>query len=143
MYIFKITKEYWKKIIELRMEKKIILEETQDTPKIILDKENGLFEISGRSLPENAIKFFAPILNWMEDYLKSPNQVTIFEFKLDYFNSASIKSIYEIIKVLEKISKNNFQVNIIWYYVNDDELIKNRGLEIKEMLDVPFDLKLY
>ncbi len=125
------------------MEKKIILEETQDTPKIILDKENGLFEISGRSLPENAIKFFAPILNWMEDYLKSPNQVTIFEFKLDYFNSASIKSIYEIIKVLEKISKNNFQVNIIWYYVNDDELIKNRGLEIKEMLDVPFDLKLY
>ncbi len=125
------------------MEKIIILEETQDTPKIILDKENGLFEISGRSLPENAIKFFAPILNWMEDYLKSPNQVTIFEFKLDYFNSASIKSIYEIIKVLEKISKNNFQVNIIWYYVNDDELIKNRGLEIKEMLDVPFDLKLY
>jgi len=125
------------------MEKKIILEETQDTPKIILDKENGLFEISGRSLPENAIKFFAPILNWMEDYLKSPNQLTIFEFKLDYFNSASIKSIYEIIKVLEKISKNNFQVNIIWYYVNDDELIKNRGLEIKEMLDVPFDLKLY
>ena len=100
-------------------------------------------KISGSSLPENAIKFFAPILNWMEDYLKSPNQVTIFEFKLDYFNSASIKSIYEIIKVLEKISKNNFQVNIIWYYVNDDELIKNRGLEIKEMLDVPFDLKLY
>jgi len=143
VYIFKITKEYLKKIIELRMEKKIILEETQDTPKIILDKENGLFEISGRSLPENAIKFFAPILNWMEDYLKSPNQLTIFEFKLDYFNSASIKSIYEIIKVLEKISKNNFQVNIIWYYVNDDELIKNRGLEIKEMLDVPFDLKLY
>jgi len=125
------------------MEKKIILEETQDTPKIILDKENGLFEISGRSLPENAIKFFAPILNWMEDYLKSPNQLTIFEFKLDYFNSASIKSIYEIIKILEKISKNNFQVNIIWYYVNDDELMKNRGLEIKEMLDVPFDLKLY
>ena len=30
------------------------LEGAEDTPKIILDKKNGIFEISGRSLPEDS-----------------------------------------------------------------------------------------
>ncbi len=125
------------------MENNLFLEETQDTPKIILDQTNGIFEISGRSLPENAVNFYAPVLQWMEQYLNTPNHSTNFEFKLDYLNSASTKKIFEIISVLEKLRKKNYIVTISWFHCKDDELIKNRGLEIKEMVEIPFEIKIY
>lgn len=125
------------------MKKSLIIEETHDTPKIILDKSKGVFEISGRSLPENAVKLYSPVLKWMEEYIMAPNQTTHFEFKLDYFNSASTKKIFEIITILEKLSSNNFPVTVIWYHTKEDELIRNRGLEIKEMVELPFEVKIY
>ncbi|MDP1746322.1 MAG: DUF1987 domain-containing protein [Bacteroidota bacterium] len=125
------------------MKKSLIIEETHDTPKIILDKSKGVFEISGRSLPENAVKLYSPVLKWMEEYIMAPNQTTHFEFKLDYFNSASTKKIFEIITILEKLSSNNLPVTVIWYHTKDDELIRNRGLEIKEMVELPFEVKIY
>lgn len=125
------------------MKKSLIIEETHDTPKIILDKSKGVFEISGRSLPENAVKLYSPVLKWMEEYIMAPNQTTHFEFKLDYFNSASTKKIFEIITILEKLSSNNLPVTVIWYHTKEDELIRNRGLEIKEMVELPFEVKIY
>lgn len=125
------------------MKKSLIIEETHDTPKIILDKSKGVFEISGRSLPENAVKFYSPVLKWMEEYIVAPNQATHFEFKLDYFNSASTKKIFEVITILEKLSSNSLPVTVIWYHTKDDELIRNRGLEIKEMVELPFEVKIY
>lgn len=125
------------------MENKFLIEETQDTPKIVLDSANGIFEISGRSLPENAVKFYEPVLEWLEAYINSPNQDTKFEFKLDYFNSASAKKVFEIVTVLEKLSQKNYKVSINWYYSKDDELIKNRGMEIKEMAEIPFEVITY
>jgi hypothetical protein len=125
------------------MENCLIIEETQDTPKVVFDRLNGVFEISGRSLPENAIKFYTPILRWLEEYISAPNPNTCFEFKLDYFNSASTKKIFEIVTILETLAVNNAAVIINWYYSKDDELIKSKGEEIKEMIDVPFDVKTY
>lgn len=123
--------------------KNLIIEETQDTPKIILDKVNGIFEVSGRSLPENAVSFFAPILKWLEEYATAPNQTTNFEFKLDYFNSASAKKIVEIISALEKLAEKKYPTVITWYYSLDDELIKNRGMEMSEMSEIPFEVRSY
>jgi len=125
------------------MKNRLLIEETQDTPRIFLDKVNGVFEISGRSLPENAFKFYTPVLQWMEEYIKTPNQTTRFEFKLDYFNSASTKKIFEIIIILEKLAKKNQPVIVIWYHSKDDDLIKNRGQEFKEMIEVSFEVRTY
>ena len=69
----------------------INLEGTEDTPKIILDKTNKIFEISGRSLPEDSAEFYQPVLEWLAEYAKDPLPETTFDFKLEYFNTASSK----------------------------------------------------
>ena len=61
---------------------------TDDTPNVTLDAENDIFEISGRSLPEDVTAFYDPILNWLDEYAASPNEKTVFTFKLVYFNTA-------------------------------------------------------
>ena len=121
----------------------LIIEGTEDTPKIILNQENGEFEISGRSLPEDCTEFYKPVLSWLEDYVKSPNEQTEFIIKLDYFNTASSKIILDILTILEDLQETNTSFKVIWYYDEDDEDMEEAGEEYGELVDVPIELKGY
>ncbi|MBQ5513354.1 MAG: SiaC family regulatory phosphoprotein, partial [Bacteroidales bacterium] len=44
----------------------------EDIPTVILDRENNIFELSGRSIPEESAKFYRPILNWLDEYARNP-----------------------------------------------------------------------
>jgi hypothetical protein len=117
----------------------INLEGTEDTPRIILDKDNGIFEISGRSLPEDSAEFYHPILEWLEKYQKNANAKTNFMFKLEYFNTASSKLILDILSKLESINGTV----VTWYYHEDDEDMEEAGEEFSELVDIPFEFKTY
>jgi len=112
--------------------------ETEDTPKVILDAENGLFQISGKSMPEDAKVFFAPIKEWISNYIKNPNPTTDFRCRIDYFNSSSAKKILEIFTLLEELE--NKQVNIKWYYEKGDRLMEVKGREYESLLEIPIQL---
>jgi len=115
------------------------IESTDDTPKIHLDKGTGIFEISGRSLPEDAVGFYEPVIEWINAYGKEPNPSTGFAFKLDYFNTASSKLILDILKLLAKIEG----MQILWYAQEDDEEVTGAGEEFSEQVEVPFIFKTY
>jgi hypothetical protein len=112
---------------------------TEDTPKVVLDKGNSVFEISGRSLPEDAAEFYEPIIAWIEQYQKQANPTTNFMFKLEYFNTASSKLILDVLSALEAIDG----IKVIWYYHEDDEDMEEAGQEFSELVDVPFEFKTY
>ena len=59
------------------------IEQSEYTPYAILDKINNILELGGRSLPENAIDFFDPIIGWLLQYSKVPNPKTSFNFKME------------------------------------------------------------
>lgn len=115
------------------------INETDETPNIVFDKESGTFEVSGRSLPEDSAEFFDPILEWVAAYAKDPNPKTEFVFKLDYSNTASSKFVHEILLILEKI-KN---VKVIWYFHEDDEDMEDAGKEFSEQVAIPFEFKKF
>jgi len=125
------------------MPSKLIIEETELTPRIHLDNEAGVFEISGRSLPEDSLSFYFPVQEWMDDYRNNPNNETEFKMKLDYFNSASAKQLLKIIKKLIQIVESGKDCRVTWYYTKDDDIMKDRGLEIKSISDITFELKEY
>ena len=115
------------------------LEGTEDTPKIILDKKNGIFEISGRSLPEDSAEFYRPVLEWIEQYGEASNSSTDFVFKLEYFNTASSKLILDVLSALEDIKG----MKILWYFHEDDEDMEEAGQEFSELVEIPFEFKTY
>lgn len=117
----------------------ISLEGTEDTPKILLDKGNAIFEISGRSLPEDAAEFYQPIIDWINRYSEEPLDETIFVFKLEYFNTASSKLILDTLSALEDIPG----VKIHWYFYEDDEDMEEAGEEFSELIDLEFEFKPY
>lgn len=125
------------------MGKSIILQETEDTPQVELDPENNKFSISGRSLPEDTSEFYKPIINWMKAYVKQPNPYTEFQLKMEYFNSSSIKQIVTLLVILSEIIKTGKEVKITWHYKEGDDLMEIKGRELKSMIAVPFEAKVY
>lgn len=117
----------------------INLEGTEDTPKILLDKGNGIFEISGRSLPEDSSEFYQPVLEWIAAYSQDPLSETLFTFKLEYFNTASSKLILDVLTALEEIKG----VKIHWYFYEDDEDMEEAGEEFSELVEIDFEFKPY
>lgn len=113
---------------------------TNDTPKVILDPESDVFEISGRSLPEDVVSFYKPIVEWLNEYKLAPLDYTEFVFRYIYFNTATSKLIQEILFKLEEIFEEGNNVQIIWFYEEDDEDMQDIGEEFMELCTVPFEL---
>ena len=116
---------------------------TDETPKVVLNAENGTFEFSGKSLPEDVTIFYNPILAWLEEYSESPNDKTNVIFKMDYFNTASSKLILDILMKFEEINEDHEGVTIEWFYREDDEDMEEAGDEFSDIVDIPFELKEY
>lgn len=120
----------------------IYIEHTEHTPTIVLDAQNAVFSISGRSFSANPFEFYRPIIEWMERYSQAPNPTTVFEFKLEYFNSSSQRAISKIIQILKTISESN-KIKILWYYSEDDDDEKEVGEHLSVRLNIPFDFIQY
>ncbi|MBR4440644.1 MAG: DUF1987 domain-containing protein [Bacteroidales bacterium] len=112
---------------------------TADTPSVILDADKGIFEISQMSLPEDAVDFYTPILAWLRDYAKDPNPETVFNMKLEYFNTASSKQLIQILLILQDM-KDKSSVLVKWYYKEIDEDMLSLGEEYKQIMKIPFEL---
>lgn len=113
---------------------------TAKTPSIRFDKDKGLFEISGRSIPENSIDFYKPALDWLDEYLTSPNPETILDIKLEYFNTSSSKCLVDIFRRFEILHKNGSRTRIRWYYEEEDEDMLESGEDFKGIIKIPLEL---
>lgn len=115
------------------------LEGTEDTPRILLDKQSGTMEISGRSLPEDSTDFYRPVLDWIEAYASDPHPTTTFIFKLEYFNTASSKLILDVLYALEDVKG----LKVKWYFHDEDEDMEEAGQEFSELVEIPFEFVAY
>lgn len=115
------------------------LEATPKTPRLYFSRETGEFEISGRSIPENSIEFYKPVINWLDNYIKNPNNHTLLVIKLEYFNTSSSKCLVEILRRLESLKSQSI-VKVKWCYEEEDEDMQESGEDFKEIIKVPIEM---
>ena len=119
------------------------LQGSDDTPTVILDADNNTFQISGRSLPEDVAAFYEPILEWIDEYAENPLDKTIFDFRLEYFNTASSKLLLDVLLKLEDLYNAGHDVLVKWHYPDDDEDMEEAGEEYADIVEVPFEQVSY
>jgi hypothetical protein len=126
------------------MLKPINLERKPDTPAVNLDP-NGTLSITGRSLPENAEYFYMPLIDWVERYSETAQPaLTLLTIELEYFNSSSVKQILMILLKLEELHRQEGkEVQVVWSYNQDDELMEMKGREMESLVDLPFSMQAY
>jgi hypothetical protein len=113
---------------------------TAKTPTVRFDAKGGVIEIKGRSIPENSIEFYKPLVEWLEEYSKAPLDLTQVNVQLEYFNTSSSKCILDVFKKLEAIHKGQNEVIINWYYEEDDEDMLEAGEDYESIIRVPFKM---
>ncbi|WP_026475499.1 DUF1987 domain-containing protein [Alkaliflexus imshenetskii] len=118
----------------------IIREGSPKTPYVRLDGEKGLIEIKGRSIPENSVEFYKPLIDWLDKYGTTPLESTDVNVQLEYFNTSSSKCILDIFKKLELIYKKGSKVQINWYYEEDDEDMFEAGEDYQSIINIPFSM---
>lgn len=116
---------------------------TNDTPRVLFDPDNNLFEISGRSLPEDVVTFYQPVLDWLDEYSRTPLKKTDFVFKYIYFNTATSKLVQDVLTRLEHLQEKGSEVKVSWYYEQDDEDMLDLGIEFKENVNIAFEIVGY
>jgi hypothetical protein len=118
----------------------LVIESGNETPEIILDKRSNTFVFKGKSLPENPITFYNPVMQWLENYSTDPNPETIVNFMMVYFNTSSSKIILDILKKLEMIKKSGHNVVVNWRFREDDEEMLEAGEIYSERVSIQFNL---
>jgi len=125
----------------------LTIKATEFTPGINFQSDGNL-NIFGVSRPEDVIKFYIVPISWLKNFIKyifskadnnldTPN--VNLTFKMRYFNSASSKSILQILDLICQINNKGIAVNINWYYDEADEQMLEDGEDLSDAVDLPFN----
>jgi len=113
------------------------IEKTNNSPLVEFNI-NGQMSIKGRSIPENGMVFYQPIFKWIEEYGQRPSPKTTLDVNLEYFNTTSSKCILDVLKGFEKVKKPGFEVNVNWYYKEDDPDMLESGQDFGSFININF-----
>ena len=125
--------------------RKLIIEQTLNTPKVFLDPEENFFKISGESRPEDVRAFYKEILNWFDDYSShlersgEAYKTVAFDFDFEYFNSSSGKYILDFCKQIASAHSKGLDIAVRWHYEKDDVDMLQAGNEMSRLAHLAFD----
>ncbi|QCI28330.1 DUF1987 domain-containing protein [Caminibacter pacificus] len=119
---------------------KVYIPATRYTPEITLDPQKGLIEMKGKSYPENTFEFYKPIIDWVKEYIKNPNDTTTVNMEIVYFNSSTSKLFFNLFDILYE-NKDKSKITINWIYDKENDTAKEAGEDfIEDFPDIDFRL---
>ena len=119
------------------------MEKTQNTLGVNFNSESGICQLTGSSYPENSIKFFKPLIDWIKQYGEQGKSGMTLDLRINYINTSSTKCILDIFEFLEGLHKEKGNIKINWYYPDDEDDLRETGEELIEHLKLPMDFIAY
>ena len=118
--------------------KSLFIEVSKATPKVNFNPNGELF-IHGRSLPEDPVGFYSPVLNWIKE---CTCDVITLNLKLEYLNTVSSKQVYSLLCLL---NENPFikSRSVNWHYEEGDDESYETGKEFEALTKIPFNFLEY
>jgi hypothetical protein len=119
---------------------KLYIEKTRGTPEVVFDPEQNTLILRGQSYPENAFKFYEPVLEWINQYFVQCNSPVFVEIKLSYINTSSSKCIMMLLEKFEEEFQKGLEVRLNWYYDEENESELECAEEFKEDVNFTFNI---
>lgn len=116
----------------------LTLERSTSTPSVNFDAAQGYLKLSGESYPENSFEFFGPLLEWVENYLAESVGAIRLEIGLTYMNTSSIKSMMDLLDLLEEAHGDGREVTVTWFYDEENDRALEMAEEFREEVTLPF-----
>ncbi len=114
------------------------LANTTSTPSVNFQAATGHLELNGESYPENSFDFYSPLLSWVRDFLDTSSVAVRFKIGLTYMNTSSIKSMMDLLDLLEDAHTGGREVTVTWYYDEENDRALEMAEEFREEVTLPF-----
>ncbi len=99
----------------------LIIEGTDTLPNVEMNVNGGI-KFEGRALPEDAVRFFNPIIAWVSEFQGEDICVDV---NLEYFNTSVSKQLHDFFNILDG-KPENCKIKVIWHYEEgDDEMFES------------------
>ncbi len=105
--------------------------------------QQGIIQFEGRFMPENSKDYFAPIMQWVSNYIANPKEKTELIFRLDYFNTSFSKKLLDLMLEFEELHAKGKKVEVHWYCKDADADLLEAGKGYKELVELEFVFKKY
>lgn len=113
---------------------------TLKTPQVSVNFDEGKILLAGISIPEDPYAFYSPVIAEIDSYVLNPQEITVLEFKLEYFNTSSTLVIRNLIRDLSQ-NLTNSKLIVKWYHEEYDDDMKEAGDEFRMLFDgIPFEI---
>lgn len=125
--------------------RKLIIDQTSNSPRVVFDPDIHRYEISGESRPPDVAGFYSDIITWFDDFskqlLKSDEDTRplIVDLDFEYFNSSSAKYILDFCKKIAEVKSKGKDITVKWHYEDDDYDMLETGREMSKMAKFPFE----
>lgn len=113
------------------------IEAGDKSPEILLDASQGIVKISGISDEQDALATYFPVLQWLDSYVAHPQQHTRVALDFKYYNTASAKSLFEVLKRVSKLQHGGRSVEVNWYYEQGDENMQDEIDNFSDIAHIP------
>ena len=112
-------------------------------PEIKFNGETGVLEISGESYLEDTVKFYTPLISWIEKFMGLYKKPITLEISLTYFNTSTSRSLLDMLNLLRNYEEEGGKVTINWYLSEEDidmqeeieDLVLDSGVQINTIIE--------
>lgn len=117
------------------------IEATDRTPSVVLDRQESILKLEGRSYPEEGMDFFDPIILRFKTLEESDNPIKVIHIRLEYYNSSTSKAMAELFTSMITAKNNDHEVKVIWEFEEDDDGIQDDIDMFLDTFELDFDIR--
>ncbi len=114
--------------------KTLNIKSTDYHPKVEYNKEAKQLMLQGKSLAENPQSWYQALIEEISPMLNR-NEINILILHFEYFNTASAKQIYQLIKHCKTMQQ---ALTVEWHYNKNDDDMLETGEDYEEMCGFKF-----
>jgi len=116
------------------------IESSKSTPLVDINTEKQIQLIDGVSIPSNARGFYQDVQDMVEENFQYFRPDTEFHFRLEYFNTASSKALFNLVKKIHDHMHQNSGWKIVWKYEEEEDFMHESGINFQEILETKFEM---
>lgn len=119
------------------------IEAGKKTPQVDFNSQTGILSLSGRCLPDDNHKFFAPLLEWIDGYVAFLPATTTVIIQLEYLQTGASLKVLELLKKLLPLAASGKELLVRWGYEGEDEDMMQTGQDFSSVINYPFRFETF
>lgn len=108
-------------------------------PHINFNSKETLLILEGRCIPADPVWYFNALTQLVSGYILLQGKLRC-QIKLEYFNSASTRSLIQFLKMLEEQNAQGASISVDWFYEIDDEDSVDFARDLIDLIQIPIEL---